>query len=336
MDYGEVLTRAWKIIWKYKVLWIFGILAGFGGSSRGGSGSSAANGIENRFQNRGGEIPYQWQQFFLQVQRFLENVPIWVWILLVILMIILVLLVITLGTIGRIGLIRGASLGDEDAPRLSFGSLFREGQRYFWRVILLNLLVWIASAIFLAIIFIPGVLLSILTLGVGLLCLIPLICLMVPFFWAVGVVIEQAMIAIVLEDLDIGAGLARGWEVFKRNLGTMIVMALILSIGGAVASFILAVPVLLALVPLFISFFTFSSQGLLGLPLLSVVLFLVYLPFLIILNGIVQSYIGTAWTLTFRRLTGRRPGMPAPVDRFPPPSPVQEFPAVPPAEPLNL
>jgi len=27
MDYGNVLSRAWQIIWKHKVLWIFGILA---------------------------------------------------------------------------------------------------------------------------------------------------------------------------------------------------------------------------------------------------------------------------------------------------------------------
>jgi hypothetical protein len=35
MDYGEVLTRAWQIIWKHKVLWIFGIFAGCSG--QGGS-----------------------------------------------------------------------------------------------------------------------------------------------------------------------------------------------------------------------------------------------------------------------------------------------------------
>ncbi len=26
-NFGEVLSRAWQIIWKHKVLWIFGILA---------------------------------------------------------------------------------------------------------------------------------------------------------------------------------------------------------------------------------------------------------------------------------------------------------------------
>ncbi len=50
-NFGEVLTRAWQITWKYKVLWIFGILAscsrGGGGGSSGGSsvsGGSDGNG----------------------------------------------------------------------------------------------------------------------------------------------------------------------------------------------------------------------------------------------------------------------------------------------------
>jgi hypothetical protein len=41
MDFGEVLTKAWKIIWKYKILWLFGIfvfLWGGGGGGGGGGG----------------------------------------------------------------------------------------------------------------------------------------------------------------------------------------------------------------------------------------------------------------------------------------------------------
>ena len=37
-NFGEVLTRAWQIIWKHKVLWIFGILAS---CARGGGGGPA-------------------------------------------------------------------------------------------------------------------------------------------------------------------------------------------------------------------------------------------------------------------------------------------------------
>ena len=35
MEIGEVLSRAWQIIWKHKVLWIFGILASCSSSNFG-------------------------------------------------------------------------------------------------------------------------------------------------------------------------------------------------------------------------------------------------------------------------------------------------------------
>ena len=50
MNYGEILSKAWKIIWKNKILWLFGILAGCSASGVGGSsggwssaGSSGTN-----------------------------------------------------------------------------------------------------------------------------------------------------------------------------------------------------------------------------------------------------------------------------------------------------
>jgi hypothetical protein len=35
MDFGEVFSKAWKIIWKYKILWLFGIFASCSGGGAG-------------------------------------------------------------------------------------------------------------------------------------------------------------------------------------------------------------------------------------------------------------------------------------------------------------
>jgi hypothetical protein len=94
MDFGEVLSKAWKIVWKHKVLWIFGILAGCGS----GFSSNGSNSFRNTYQ--GNDFP--------QVQRFIENIPVWVWILAAVAVVVLVIAAIFLGTIGRIGLIKGA------------------------------------------------------------------------------------------------------------------------------------------------------------------------------------------------------------------------------------
>src|SRR5450759_4219284 len=55
IDLGEILSKAWRIIWKFKVLWIFGILAGCGGANgsrfnfSGGTGSSGGTGGSGQF-----------------------------------------------------------------------------------------------------------------------------------------------------------------------------------------------------------------------------------------------------------------------------------------------
>ena len=52
-NFGEVLTRAWQIIWKHRVLWIFGILASCGrggGGGNGGGDDEADGGIRCSFQ----------------------------------------------------------------------------------------------------------------------------------------------------------------------------------------------------------------------------------------------------------------------------------------------
>ncbi len=297
MNFGEVLSRAWHIVWKYKVLWIFGILAGCTSSS-----GSGGNGIS--WQLSDGDIPgFQW---------YFESIPDWqiaLWVFLLLgLVLLFIAIVIVLGTIGRIGLIRGAMQGDVGAERIAFGELFRGSFPYFWRVFGLNLLFFIA--IFLAIMLIFGffALAGVVTLGVALICLIPLICLLIPIGWFVAIIIEQANVALVVENTGIFDAVGRGWRVVSENIGEVILMGLILILGGGIVGFLLFLPFAFTSLPLIINLFTAGiNQNLawgIGLSILCAVL---YLPVLLALSGILRAYIGSAWTLTYLRLTGRTP-----------------------------
>jgi hypothetical protein len=309
MDFGEVLTRAWKIIWKYKVLWIFGILSscGQGGGSGGGGGNSGV-----QFSGRDPDLPLGLQNFFRGLENYFQNIQGWQIAALIVgfilFILFLVLITAAISTVGRIGLVQGTVKAEAGAESLGFGELFNSGKPFFWRIFAFNFLAGIAVFIIILLLLVPLIGLTALTLGFGLLCLIPFICLLVPLGWLVSVVFEQVNIAIVVEDLDIVAGLKRGWDVFRNNIGNMIVMGLILGIGGLIVGFILAIPMFLVLVPLAIGFFGSSGTGsefLFGGGIAVALLCLViYLPFLIVLNGILQSYIKTAWTLTYLRLTG--------------------------------
>jgi hypothetical protein len=286
-NFGEVLTRAWQIIWKHKILWVFGI---FASCSRGGGGGNAGRGGGG---NGNQQFP-QWQQTMDQIGRWIND-NMWIVAVIVIVALLLVVLAIFLGTIGRIGLIKGTQRAEQGAERLIFGELFSESMPYFWRVFGLSVLIGLISLLIL----LPLIFFGVITAGVGFICLLPLFCILVPVLWAVSVVIEQANAAIVLENLGIGDGLRRGWEVVRNNPGPMIVLALILFIGSGVIGFIIALPVIAAVLP-----FVFgAATGNTNPVWFGAVCFVIYLPILIVLSGILTAYMQTVWALTYMRLT---------------------------------
>ncbi len=299
MDFGEVLSRAWQIIWRHKVLWIFGILAGC--TSAAGSGGSNSG---YRFQSGSQNLPPAVQNFFFQ----LENMPRWeiltlVGIILLVFLIIFVIFVI-LGTVGRIGLIRGTQLADQGAERLTFGELWGESMRYFWRVLALNLIIGLALFIIFLILLFAFIAVTVATLGIGIICLLPLICVLIPVAWFIQVIVEQANNALVLENLGVIDGIQHGWNVVKNNLGTMIVMALILIIGvGLIGGLIIGLPFAFIVLPA-LGGVLLGTQGSINSGLIIAGLCLVaYIPVLIVLSGILRAYISSAWTLTYLRLT---------------------------------
>ncbi len=305
MDFGYVIKRAWEIIWKFKVLWIFGILASCGQAS----GSSGSN---SGFRFSSQDIPFvnRAQQYYYQINPAIIGLLIVVFIIFVLLLIVLAIL---LGTIGRVGLIRGTYKAEEGATRLTFSELWHDGLTYFWRVFGLNLLIWVFFIVIGFALLIIGITLTVGTLGIFLICLIPLLCLLAPLFWLISIIIEQANVALVVENVGIMAGIKRGWQVFIDNIGSMIVMGLILLIGVAViGGVIIGLPLLAIAAPATIGITTGVTENIRNGFIVSTLLFLLYLPVLIFLSGMIRAYTTSAWTLTYLRLT-RKPAQPAPV-----------------------
>ncbi len=299
MDYGYVIKRAWQIIWKFKVLWIFGILASCSqASSTGGSNWSYS-------------FSSQDTQFNLQVQHFFNQLTPGSIALLIALAIIfslaVVVIVILLGTIGRVGLIRGTTKAEQGAERLTFGELWRDGLAYFWRVFGLNLLIGISIFLAAMIMIFAGILLTVGTLGLFALCLLPLMCLLIPLAWAVYVVVEQANVALVVENIGIIEAIKRGWQVVWRNIGSIIVMSLVLILGvSLVGGLIIGLPLIVIAVPVMVGFANGSAEAIQNGAIVSGVFFIIYLPILVGLSGILRAYTTSAWTLTYLRLT-RKP-----------------------------
>ncbi|HSK87940.1 MAG TPA: hypothetical protein VK880_06275 [Anaerolineales bacterium] len=311
-NFGEVLARAWQITWKHKVLWIFGILASCGRGGGGGNGGGGNTG----FETQGPDLPPQAMQWFQFIEENLAAI-IGAGIALICL---IWIITIFLSTVGRIGLIRGASQVDRGTESLNFGQLFSESLPYFWRVFGLSLIIAIPILIVLA-----ALLAGLITFAisasqgsdaaiVGIATVVPLfigcICILIPVMFVVGMIIRQAERAIVLEDLSLMPGLSRGWDVFRNNLGPIILVAIILVVIGLVVGFVIAIPIFIAVLPAMFSFIVGESQNFTPLIFMGVFLCL-YIPVSLLLNGIATAYSESVWTLTYLRLTKPQANTPA-------------------------
>ncbi|HKJ37791.1 MAG TPA: hypothetical protein VJ972_03375 [Anaerolineales bacterium] len=305
-DFGEILTRAWQIIWKHKILWIFGILASCGQGS--GGGNSGGGGGNSGFDTQGQNLPPQIMQWFNTIE---QNITSFIAAGIAIICIIWIL-VMFLSTIGRIGLIRGTFQAEGGAESLIFGQLFSESMPYFWRMFGLSLIIALPVLFVVGALF-AGIIVFAMSAGsgndasmLGIVTMVPILigcmCLLVPVMFVVGMVIRQSQNAIVLEDMSLMPALSRGWDVFRANLGPIIVMAIILAIIGFVAGLIIAIPVFLIVFPAI--FALIMGQGETYSPLIFMaVCMCIYIPIALVLQGILTAYTESAWTLTYMRIT---------------------------------
>lgn len=326
MDLGEVLTKAWKIIWKNKVLWIFGILASCSQNSGGGGGGGSNPGMnfnlpgnQDTFNN--GNNPFSNGQF-PPLEEFVNNLDsmfnfnsdggsiMGILIGLFCLVLFISLLFLMLGTIGRIGLIRGTMLAETGRGPLAFGQLWAESTPYFWKCFLLNLLYGLVITLAVIILMIPLLALTFGTFGIGSLCLIPAICLLIPVGITLNILIEQANIALVVENLGIWDSVKRGWAVCRENLGPIAVVGLIVIIGGGIVGIVISLPMILLVIPAVMMGTTKDQSTLTTMMGLIGVMLCCLTPLVVVLQGILQSYIGSVWTLVFLRLTGKQPEQP--------------------------
>ena len=297
MDYGSVLSRAWHITWRHKALWILGILAGCSGNASGQSGSRVSSNFSNFGRNGQGPNP-----------QFLNNVPEETWIIvalgLLCIIVLLVVLFIVLGAIGKGGLIAAFNQADEAQP-VSLGGAFSLSLTYFWRVLAIQILVGLAWFLVIVVFAILAGGAAILTLGLALICIIPLICLLLPLAVAVNTYATLAQNAVIVEDQGIFDALASAWETLKANVGPVVVMALVLIVGGFIVGILIGLPALALLAPLITGVIIGSQASITSGVVIFGLCLIAYIPVAIVLNGIVQTYVNGSWTLTYRRLTGR-------------------------------
>jgi hypothetical protein len=291
MDYGELLSRTWDLIWEHKFLILLGILVVLG--SGGGSGSLWGGGRSLRQFGEEWRLPtppeWRWSPGPSGREFGLPVVPTLLVLALLGIALIVAAALWVVSTLARGALIAGASAVDAGSMT-HFGEAFAIAWRKGWTLlgigvfpaipVLALLLVSLAGmAVYVSAPAVVG--------GPGQIpgprsawaVLAALSCVTLPFVFVLDLLRTFANRACVLEGCGVFPAYGRGFKLLVDN------------VGSALLLFLLQVVIGIAL----------------GLTLLLEALCCVLWPLLILVQGTAMAYFSTMWTLAWRRWTRTAP-----------------------------
>ncbi len=283
IDLNELINRIWKITWKHKILWGAGFLTLL---------------VTFLF------IPLMFVPVFLflgsnDAYRMLNEV--WPWVLMLCGFVFFIAASYAISSIMRPALVLGALKAERGAEKLSAGELLREAAVYFWRFLGLMLLFFVTFMAVYAVIMGIQMVASMLTLGLASMCMVPLSFLMYPLIYAAMAVMELAEASMVVDGLGVMEALRRAWDLVLKNKMSVLLVALILYVGLALLSSFITVPVFMPIgfLPMLIieDILPRNFLWIFGLG------YLVAIPIVAFVQGIVLAMMKIGWTLTYLRLS---------------------------------
>jgi hypothetical protein len=301
MNYSDVLKRAWTVTWRYKILWLFGLFAGAasysfnGSSSRSGDTSYNGTGTEFRALERA-LAPYLWALVALAVV-FIAVAIVW-WILSI------------AATGGLIHLVNEAEDGRPVRARDGWRVGFQKWGRVFLQMLVIGLpmlaLILLLTVVVLVSVFgagagaaakSPAAVIS----AIGGMCfvLVLFIVVAVPLSVVLAVIGQLGLRYGVIDDVPAVQALKRGWADLRGKRGAFVMFLIMwgVGIGYGIAA---AVVMLFTIVPAVFMFIARQYA-------VAVLLVLLGVAILIVPNAVFAAFSSAAWTVFFRKMTGRTP-----------------------------
>ena len=284
MDYGNLFSKAWDIVWKKKFLILLGVLATLAGS---GGGSGGSQGISTSGDDFGFQLPGQFH-FDLSAPFQSGGVPVAAGLFAILVLAVLICLWV-LGVIARGGLIYGADTISR-GQSTSFADSFRAAWQKGWRLIGIGLLPAIPILVLIILGFVGFLTYSnssvVFEANEGVyrtpnaLIFIPVVLLALGAFLVLALLRTFADRACMLEDTGVWASYRRGGQVLGQNLGpalVLFVLQILFSIGIGLA---------------------------LLLPGILIALCCFLWPLLLLAQGTFAAFYSTLWTLAWNQWTG--------------------------------
>ena len=305
MNYGQLLSRAWRITWRWKILWLLGLLVALG--SGGGGGSANYNFPDTRGDTARYQVPPE-----------VVGTLIVIAIVVVALAILIGLALWLIGIVARGGLISGVQQV-EDENSTGFKRAWRAGAQRFWTLLGIHALLEILPGVALALlVVVPLIFFIVGGVGVGasterpaiiattvmaaLCCMVPIACGAAIVFVILHLLVLYAERAAMLEGLGAIAAIRRGWQVLKANPGPtallwliflaiglgvgLVSMAIFMVIGGPIVAILLSTqPALWWIAPIAIGVLLLLAIGL-------------------FIRSVLETFTSATWTLAYRQMTG--------------------------------
>jgi hypothetical protein len=298
LDFGETFSRMWKIGWNHKVLWLFQMLPGlfsillFPFFFIGNPGIAA---------------------FLPEPYNRLMSEP-WMFVLSFIITFLLTIPIMVVATAAQSATTLGALKVENGAEKLSFRDLLVESRPYFWRMVGLYTAFGAAWMLIGSLIMGFGVGISLITLGLGSLCMMPLVLLLIPVVIVGYSVLELAQVALLAENRNLKDSIIKGWQTFRANVWAVLILMVILYFGFSTITSVFVFPMMFPM--MFVPMFFIESSGDPGI--LFLVIFLVVFPimmiFMFVIQGILMAFFQSAWVVAYRRLNGSHQNSPIVVE----------------------
>ena len=301
MNYGDLLSEAFRITWRNRFLWFFGFFVGgasfnfpstnFGGQRGMPFGSSSE--------------PLRWVSENLIL--FLVGVGM--------LILALALVFIVLAMISHGALTESVSALHRGESR-RFGSAWRTGTAYFWRVTWLKGLFFLMALGLALLIFLPAVLgvvavfvstqsvgLRVLSVVLGVLVVLALLILV---FLPFAIVNQFALRELVVGGRRVMDSIGGGFGLFRRNIGRsllawLVQLGVMLGLGIAM----LVVIIMLAVVLVGPGVALFAADQTAAAVVVGVIGGLLLLIPVFVISGALSAFNHAYWTLAYLQLTAR-------------------------------
>jgi len=310
-SYRSILKQAWNISWKNKYLWFFGLFASL--AAAGGSieykvltQNLNQNLVDGSYQHLSGilawgEIIKSFCSGLVSLFNY-DFVSILNAITLLLISLTLIVVFVWLAIVSQAALVDNVKQiinPKKKTPEFRIRNGLAAGNKYFWSVFGLNILIKILVSTAFFIIGLP--LLFMMLNGATVLVVIYTLffIIFVPVAVSLSLMVKYAIAYNVLENKSFVISLEKGWELFKKNWLISLEIAIILFVVNFLAGILLLIIIALFLFPLFL------FGAMFGLTWLMILMLFLGLIVIILVGSLLTTFQIATWTDLFLHLTNK-------------------------------